>query len=605
MAQPELSAEERHAGATPERASAEMPRLPRAASRGGWARLPRKAPVALARRILAPLAIALVPLFWVIDATNRASLATLGRDQGIFQYVAWAVGEGDVDYRDVRDVNGPLTHLLHRLMLALGGADEHRFHVLDLAATGIAFAVVGACLPGLVSRRSPTRLERAAWASAAWVVLSAQYHLYTYWNQAQRESFCDWFLLPSLALQAAFPARDGARAARRVAVVAALSVVTWFGKPTFAAFTVMQLAVLLVDREVPLARRERLRAFAAGGALGAALPLAYLFAHGDAMAFLRITLLDVPRVYRFMWANTAAQMLGQDFAVEATAAGIAAAVVLLALALLRELPRRALVLAFAPLCAVANVLAQGKGFSYHFHPLTASTHLAWLAVVVMLSERFRVVPRKRPLGRYVALAAAAALGLHVASSLRASPHLRDEWILSGGETADKRASPAYFARFRTGDYYPWELRQVAAYLREVTPATARVQTYGMDPYLLFLAERRSATPYIYAYDLNASAALEGGFHNEPTEAQAAIIRATRDAHERDLLARLAAAPPEAFVFVDGAPLTERPAAWDDFGAWCAETAAWVRERYALARSFGGVIHVWLRRDLATGAPEAP
>src|SRR5690606_38321537 len=143
-------------------------------------------------------------------------------------------------------------------------------------------------------------------------------------------------------------------------------------------------------------------------------------------------------------------------------------------------------IALAIPCAIVNVLAQRKGLSYHFHPLTASTHIAWLVVVLMLSVRFRAAPRRKPLGRYLALAAAAALGIDVASSLRASPHLRDVWILGGAETPELRASAAYFARYRTGDYYPWELRQVASYLEEKTSPDARVQAYGMDPYLLFL-----------------------------------------------------------------------------------------------------------------------
>ena len=57
------------------------------------------------RALLLPLILAAVPLFWVIDATQRASLTTLGRDQGIFQYIAWAVLRGDVDLTD-RDAEG-------------------------------------------------------------------------------------------------------------------------------------------------------------------------------------------------------------------------------------------------------------------------------------------------------------------------------------------------------------------------------------------------------------------------------------------------------------------------------------------------------------------
>src|SRR5205823_1662866 len=100
------------------------------------------------------------------------------RDQGIFQYVAWAVRNGAVDYRDVRDVNGPLTHLVHMVFLALGAADEHRFRSLDLLVTGLGFAFVGACLPGIAARAQPTWLHRGAWAFAAWVVLSGQYLMY-------------------------------------------------------------------------------------------------------------------------------------------------------------------------------------------------------------------------------------------------------------------------------------------------------------------------------------------------------------------------------------------------------------------------------------------
>ncbi len=551
----------------------------------------------VARRVLVPLAIALVPLFWVVDATQRASVTTVGRDQGIFQYVAWAVARGEVDYRDIRDVNGPLIHLLHLVMLKLGGGDEHRFHVLDLWATGLSFAFVGACLPGLVARarRSGIALwvERAAWAAASWVVLSAQYHLYTYWNQAQRESFCDWFLLPSLALQVLPPARTKARAAARIVAIAALSSITWFGKPTFALFTVMQLGVLLVDPAIPLSRMARTVRFVVGGVIGALAPLFYLVRYGDPLAFLRISSTDVPQVYRFIWAKSAQEILGEDGPLTAATMGIAAAVLVLVLVAMRELPRRALVLGLAPLCGLVNVLAQHKGFGYHFHPLTATTWIAALASVAMLAERYRNAPRTRRLGRYATLAAAGALTLYVAASMRGSPHTRNVWILAGGETAERRTWEEYFATFRTNDFFPWELRNAASYLAHVTASDARVQVYGMDPYILFLAGRRSATPYIYAYDLNADAALDGGWSNRPTDAEQVVIKRKRAEHERDLLEKLQASPPDAFVFLDKAPLITYQEAWDDFRYCCGTASRWVAENYHLARSFGEV-HVWLR-----------
>ena len=556
-----------------------------------------KAQVDLVRRVLAPVLLALVPLFWVADATHRSSLTTLGRDQGIFQYIAWAVRHGDVDYRDVRDVNGPLTHLIHGVFLVLGGGDEHRFHVLELWATAVSFALVGACIPGLVTKRRPVWSERAAWAAAAGVVLMGQYQLYLYWNQAQRESFCDWFLLPSLALQMARPARTARGAGWRVTVIAALSTITWFGKPSFALFTAMQLGVLFVDRDMLIGVKAKLGRFVLGALIGASIPLAYLLIYGDVMAFARITFVDVPQIYRFIWAKSAQEIFGEEGPLMVAAAGVAASALLIGLIATRELPKRVLVIALMPLCAIVNVAVQHKGFGYHFHPLTASTHIAFLLVVAMLWERYRAVPRRTPLGRIAAVFMAVAYALEVTASMKGSPHIRNVWILAGGETPERRAKEEYFNTFKSYDFFPWELRQAAAYLRERTQPDARVQMYSMDPYLLFLAERKSATPYIYAYDLNDDAALEGGWSNRPTELDILHIKTGRDAHEKDMLERLRAKPPEAFVFINHAPLVSYPDAWEDFQHTCEESAKWVAVTYRHAKAFGDV-HVWLRNDLA-------
>jgi len=548
----------------------------------------------LTRRLIAPLVLALVPLYWVADATYRATLTTIGRDQGIFQYIAWAVRSGDVDYRDVRDVNGPLIHLIHMMAVALGGTDEHRFHVLDMIATGASFAIVGALLPGIVTKRPPKWTERAGWAFAAWVVLSAQYALFTYWNHAQRESFCDWFLLPSIALQIARPREE--TASRRIVAVAALSTLTWFGKSSFAVFTLMQFGALLVDRDLSLPIRARIRSFVLGGVLGGVIPLLYLLRYGDILAYLQITLRDVPQVYRYIWAKSVPEILGDDGPLGSATTGLAASAVLLALIALKTLPRRMLALALAPIAGLASALAQHKGFDYHFHPLNATTHMAFMVVVAMLWERYRDAPRARPIGRYVALGLTAAYALNVASSMRQSPHTRNVWILAGGETEEARNEQEYFDTFKTNDFFPWELRQGARYLVDNLSENARVQVYGMDPYILFLARRRSATPYIYAYDLNADAALEGGWSNRPSWLEAEHIKAWRTAHEHDMLARLKEAPPEAFVFIDRAPLITWPDAWEDFKHCCKESALWVAQHYHAARSFGEV-HVWFRDDL--------
>jgi len=591
------------------------------------------------RALVAPLALALPPLFWVVEATRRASLTTLGRDQGIFQYVAWALGRGARDYRDIRDVNGPLTHLVHVALLALGGADEHRFRVLDLAVTGATYAFVGACLPGLGSRgarRAPSAIERLAWAFAGWVVLCGQYLLYGYWDLAQRESFFDWFMLPGVALQLvaqapwSLPSRPR-RGPRLMVVVGALSVVPWFGKPTYALFTLVQLAVIglgdpyeggrhgtrgpdaTARRGSPGASRTApgggsrgalLLAFALGGALGAATQIAFLVAHGDALAYARIQLVDVPAMYRFIWPRAPADLFSEPWRATQAIFALTGAVALVALVWLGEMPRRVMVVALAPVCALVGVAVQAKGFPYHFHPVTAAVHLQWLVFTAWLAERSRVAQRRLAIVRLAPLAVGTAFALCIAIAMEDSPHVRAVWLLWGARTPEERTTREYFAHFPERDFFPFEMRQAADYLRRHTGPTERVQTYGMDPYLLFLARRESATPYLYAYDLNADAALGGGTGGHPDDAQAARIRAMRDDHETDMLARLEASPPAAFVFLDGSPLISRADAWDDFEEHCVRTAAWVRSRYRETARFGHD-HVWLRADRPLPDPTEP
>ena len=598
-----------------------------------------------ALRVLLPaLVVALPPLYWVVDATRRATLVSLGRDQGIFQYIAWAVLKGDVDYRDVRDVNGPLTHLVHIAFLKLGGADEHVFHVLDLVVSGAAFAFVGACLPGIGRRARPNpsgegssaRLvrelaSRAGWALAAWVVLSGQYLLYIFWDLAQRESFCDWFLLTSLGLQLVAqdrmrsdPLAPGGAFPGRAALVwaGALSLILWFGKPTYALFTFAQIAAILFDRDLRIGRGRAFLIFAIGGALGAASQIGFLLAYGDVRAFLRIYLVDVPAMYRFMLPRSAEEILALQWGGPTAAMALGSSLVLLGLIWDRQMPRRALAVALVPLAGLAGVIAQHKGFPYHFHPVTAGVHLEWLLLVVWLWERYRGVGAAAEARaadepsesagvarflRFVPFAAGALLSIKVASSLTASPHITNVWILGKAQTAEERASHDYLVYFRDHDFFPWELHQTADYVRAHTKPSDRVQIYGMDPYVLFMSERLSATPYIYAYDLNADAALGGSWMPNglrPNGFESARIRAMREEHVRDMLAKLKAREPAAFIFFDKSPLISHESAWEDFADQCPEAAAWVAERYVETAAFGED-HVWLKKDVAATLAPAP
>jgi len=549
-------------------------------------------------------------MIWVIQAKRNASYTALGRDQGIFQYIAWAVAHGAKDYRDVRDVNGPLIHMVHMAFLALGGRDEHRFHALDIFVTGVTFAIAGACLPGILRKGRVTLIERFAWGMAGWVVLLGQYLLYIFWDLAQRESFCDWFLFPSLGLQ--LVAQGQLRRDTRsrgplvlLGIAGALSAIACFGKPTFALFTVSQIVTLVVDREARASIRARLSAFAIGANGGSLVPIAFLLIYADTGAFLRITLTDVPAMYRFIWPRTFAEILAIPGYAPTIGYAVITSAIVIGLILDGSIPMRALAIGLAPLVGIVTLIAQAKGFPYHFHPITAGMSFQWMLLIAWLSERCRSAPR-RSLARLVPFAAAAALAARVTTTMSGSPHLQSVFVAEKGMTPAERESADFLVYFNTVDFFPFPLRQAAAYLRAHTTPDERVQTYGMDPYVLFLAERMSATPYIYAYDLNADAALGGDMLREglhPNGAEQARIRAIREAHEDDLLARLQRDPPAAFVFTDKSPLITWPDAWVDLQSCSPRTASWVRAHYKQTAIFD-VDRVWLRRDRAEGLAEA-
>jgi hypothetical protein len=247
-----------------------------------------------------------------------------------------------------------------------------------------------------------------------------------------------------------------------------------------------------------------------------------------------------------------------------------------------------------------------NGFPYHFHAYSATLHLAWLATIAWTVERFAEPGWWRHGALVLGLAGAGALTFVSARDMRVSPHIQNPWPAVVGRTAEQRASRQFLDGFKMWDFFPWEMREAADYLRATTTPEDRVQTYGMDPYVLFLAERMSATPYIYAYDLNVDAAESGAQEllDEPEASRVvAGIQAMAAAHRADLMARVVAAPPAAFVFFDKAPLVTWQNAYEDLQKHDAALAMWVAERYVETRAFGE-IHVWLRRDRAAAVTRA-
>lgn len=546
------------------------------------------------------VACALVPIDLVISNTTRASHSILGRDQGIFQYVAWAVRHGSRDYGDVRDVNGPLIHFVHIAFQWLGGEREVVFRRLELAVSFASFFLAGAALPAIVAHgdagtKRPPLVHRFAWGVAGATLLGAQYLRYLYWDLAQRESFCDWFVLASLffCAEALAPWSRG-RLRDGLAFVAGLCAgIPVFGKHTYALYAVSLLFTVLVGlpREAsPWRLVRRFAPFVLGLATAPFLALAYLLVYGDVAAFLRIYLVDAPRVYTFIWPHGAREIVTMPWAARwPLYTAIATAVFVVAISL-RWLPRRAIFAASIAPLGLLGVVLQKKGFPYHFHPVSLGVVFGALVLVAALAHRRSVL-------HGLAFVVCAGVGGYVArTELTHSWFSITPWLATEGASEDSRASPAFEQRFRMHDFFPDELHLAADFLVKNTAEVDRVQTYGMDPYVLFLARRKSATPYLYAYDLNVDAALGGA---EVTLTGPALLRARETIfafakdHGTDMMTRITDSPPTAFVLIDGSPLMTFSDAMADLEAHQPRVAAFIKNGYQ-NNHITPHVHVYLR-----------
>jgi hypothetical protein len=148
-------------------------------------------------------------------------------------------------------------------------------------------------------------------------------------------------------------------------------------------------------------------------------------------------------------------------------------------------------------------------------------------------------------------------------------------------TPASRKTDDYLRNFNFGSYNSVDLHHAAAYLKEHTKPTDRVLHWGIDPYVLFLAERKAATRYVITgWELNMTAALAGAGTPERTK----IITEHQAKHAKEFARELVAAPPAALVIIDG--LYWGPDGWIDLQKWCPEAGKFLSERYQETIRFG-------------------
>lgn len=525
--------------------------------------------------LLCAACVALPALAWVIYGVRIAVRVPFGRDQGIFQYTAWAVSQGQRLYLDIHDANGPLATWIHLLFQKLGGANEQRFRTLDFAVSIAVFALFGACLPGRLTRvtRIPRLYERAVWAFASSVVLSSGYLLFDWWQSCQRDEFCMWFVIVSVALQLQGQRLTHGRRRFWLGGAGAASVIPWLGKPTFVLFTACQVTALLCESR----SRRRSWPFAAGMAGAGLVMLGLLALTADIPAYITANRTFIPDVYRFIGANDLLSLFTffGDYAIW----GMVGSALMVGLIATGYLPKRALAIALLPLAAIVHVAVQRKGFVYHYYPLVACARLQALTGACWLTQLAQKQRRIHSPVAAGALLVSAVVGFRAASDAAASPHLKSAFLLDRRDPASKVGTQEYYSAFQHFDLPLWEQRIVAYYLADHTKPSDRIQVYGMDPWILFLARRLSASPYIYHWDLNMDVALRGGKGAYPNARQRERIAGYAAKNDAALLMDLRASRPPKIIFFDHGGFMSNWDAVEDFRSHCPLSAPWVLRHY--------------------------
>ncbi len=516
----------------------------------------------------------------------------LARDAAQFQFVAWAISRGAVDYRDLQDLNAPMAHALHWLLMHLGGLEDGRFRVLESAIFTLAAGFAGWALP----RRSASPWARGIVALAMVAAFFAEYLRHAPWHLSQRDAFALWFLLPSMALAAdASSERPRFPRLRAIFGAAALVGLATTLKPFFVLFAVT-LAPAVFAATGGAERRRAALAVVVGGVAGGLPALAFTLVFGDLGAYLREGFVLGPLFYKGIYDRPL-----RDIVLDARhpfawlSLGLGSAVAVIPACLARRRLRSVLPLALGPPLATAVVLLQHKGFPYHVHVVAGLTLLLWVQLFFVAVEDLprRWTPAVAMSG--AALAAAAWCAALLPSSGLLFAESLDYERLGGPEWESARPGPALAAP----DYYPLELRLAARWLREHTPSDSRVFVYGHDIAVLTYARRRSAVATLTSSGFDVAGLLVPPQRATLDAARVRGLEAAQRDNIADALRRLRDAP-AACVLIDHSPWMTEPTALADLNRHAPELEAWLVDGWFESTTFGPV-HVWQRRAVALSA----
>jgi hypothetical protein len=412
-----------------------------------------------------------------------------GRDQGNYAYPAWRLLEGDRPYADVYVFKPPGTLLLHALAQLVFGHHMAAIRALDglltLSATG-SLAVLARRFGG-----------SDAVAVTGGLVFVALHTGAGHWHTAQTDPWFAPFFLFAVVLV------TGRRLSWPQGALAGASL----GFMVLLKYTALGYGLPLALAAAAARPRAPLRAWAGpalaglGGLLAVVLAqVGWLVALGAWPAFLDAQRLvasyatQAPRWDFQYWSSNLLFLLWWFPSVRWWLVLVPAGIYALAKTGWGRPDQRGLVLALLSLGAVAlaSIVSQGRYFLYHYQVLVPLMALAGAWLSHTLSGALAARTGRRP----EALQAVLALGLDALTFAGRGQDWRTaaRWLAEGD-----RAHQSMIA-FGTQQPIGWFL-DAADWLRAETRPEDPVFVFGYDPVVLFLAERKQVSKFLYSYPL--------------------------------------------------------------------------------------------------------
>ena len=251
----------------------------------------------------------------------------------------------------------------------------------------------------------------------------------------------------------------------------------------------------------------------------------------------------------------------------------------------------------------ASVVAQAKGFPYHFHPVTAGvTSSGWLLRRVARASEPRRTRRRAAVVRLVPIAAASSLALARRDGRMAdSPHVQRDLDRSRGRRPRRARARATTSRASPSRLLPrTRCARPRRYLRDAHGAgrtacrsTGWTRTSSFSPSAG--ARRRTSTPTISTPTRRSAGGSTAALTRTTAQQRASRACATRTRPTSSRASRRTRRRRSSSSTTRRSSLGDD--AWVDFEEHCPKRGAvGARERYRETARFGHD-HVWLRIDL--------